>query len=223
MKIMFGLDYLREIDVQVVEGFDQSAVSGQPKATQGFGPQQGRTGTMHMTPPPEDSITAVLRKRHRLNDLSTPDDFSIQNQAELIANASASIMVFRVLLSGIAGISLLVGGIGIMNIMLVTVTERTREIGTRKAIGAKNSDILTQFLVESMVMCGLGGALGASLGIGLAAIIPLIPGLDSFVPVVEPYVVVAAIGVAAMVGLGSGLYPAFRASLLDPIEALRYE
>src|SRR6185295_9724995 len=97
MKIMFGLDYLREIDVQVVDGYDQGEVAGQPKSTQGFGPQQGggRTGTIHVTPPPPDSITALVRKRHRLTDYSMPDDFQIQNQAELLANASASIMVFR--------------------------------------------------------------------------------------------------------------------------------
>jgi putative ABC transport system permease protein len=225
MKIMFGLDYLREIDIQVADGFDQGAVSGQPKAVAGgMGPPRpNRSGTIHFVDPPSGSVTALLRKRHRLSDLSMPDDFNIQNQAELLENLSASLLVFRILLSGIAAISLLVGGIGIMNIMLVTVTERTREIGTRKAIGAKNRDIMLQFLVESMVMCGLGGAIGATFGILLAKVIPLLPGLSSFIPIVQPFVVVGAIAVAALVGLGSGLYPAFRASLLDPIEALRYE
>jgi putative ABC transport system permease protein len=232
MKIMFGQDYLREIDVAVADGADQSAVSGQPAQT-GFGGgggggggpggRGGRNGTVHTTPPPPESITSALRKRHRLNDLSTPDDFTIQNQAELLQNLSESLMTFRILLGGIAAISLLVGGIGIMNIMLVTVTERTREIGTRKAIGAKNSDILLQFLIEAMVMAGLGGALGAGLGIGLAKGITLIPIFSSFLTVVEPVVVVTSITVAALVGLASGLYPAFRASMLDPIDALRYE
>jgi putative ABC transport system permease protein len=227
MKIMFGQDYLREIDVAVADGFDQGAISGQPASTGGFGGgpggRGGRGGTVHTTPPPPDSITAMLRKRHRLTDLSMPDDFTIQNQAELLQNLSESLMTFRILLGGIASISLLVGGIGIMNIMLVTVTERTREIGTRKAIGAKNSDILLQFLIEAMVMAGLGGALGAGLGTLLAKGITWISIFSSFQTVVEPAVVVMSITVASVVGLASGLYPAFRASLLDPIDALRYE
>jgi putative ABC transport system permease protein len=225
MKIMFGLDYLREVDIQIADGFDQGVVSGQPKQQGGgFGPP-GRGGTMHQEPPAADSVTGLLRKRHRLTDLSMPDDFQIQNQAELLANLSSSIMVFRVLLGGIAAISLLVGGIGIMNIMLVTVTERTREIGTRKAIGATSMDIMLQFLVESMVMCGIGGSIGAGLGILIAFGIEKvpIPNGQPFTTQVEPAVVIGSIIVATVVGLGSGLYPAFRASLLDPIEALRYE
>src|SRR5262249_34511037 len=123
----------------------------------------------------------------------------------------------------IAAISLLVGGIGIMNIMLVTVTERTREIGTRKAIGAKNSDVLLQFLVEAMVMSGLGGALGTLAGVGMSKGVALIPMFASAIPVVQVWVVVLSIAVSAGVGIFFGMYPAYRASLLDPIEALRYE
>jgi putative ABC transport system permease protein len=230
MKVMFGQDYLRELDISVVDGADQAAISGQPPST-GFGPggggppgMRGRGGTMHAYPPPADSVTALLRKRHRLTDLSMADDFSVMNQAELLASATDSIMTFRLLLGGIAAISLLVGGIGIMNIMLVTVTERTREIGTRKAIGAKSRDILMQFLVEAVVMSGLGGALGAASGAGLATALPHIPRLESFPPpVVEAWVIAMAIGVAGGVGVFFGLYPAYRASKLDPIEALRYE
>jgi putative ABC transport system permease protein len=233
MKILQGVTYLREIDVLVAEGGDISAVSGQPPTT-GFGGGGGRGGpggggnngggTLHVVPPPTDSLTGLLRQRHRLTDLTMPDDFTIQNRADILARVTASIMVFRFLLGGIAAISLLVGGIGIMNIMLVTVTERTKEIGTRKAIGAKNSDVLLQFLVESVVMSGLGGALGALGGVGLAWLLPHIPGLASFPkPVVELWVIVMSIGVAGGVGVFFGLYPAYRASLLDPIEALRYE
>ncbi len=195
---------------------------GGPGGGQGGG--NGSGGTVHTYPPPIDSLTGLLRKRHRLNDLSIADDFTIQNRADILARVSASIMVFRFLLGGIAAISLLVGGIGIMNIMLVTVTERTREIGTRKAIGAKNSDVLLQFLIESVVMSGLGGALGALGGVGLATLLPHIPGLANFPkPVVELWVIIMSIGVAGGVGIFFGLYPAYRASLLDPIEALRYE
>ena len=233
MKILQGVTFLREIDVLVTKGGDIDGVSGQPPATNTLGPPPpgrggfgGNTGggTLHVVPPPADSLTGLLRKRHRLTNLSMPDDFTIQNRADILARVSASIMVFRFLLGGIAAISLLVGGIGIMNIMLVTVTERTREIGTRKAIGAKNRDVLLQFLVESVVMSGLGGALGALGGIGLAAVLPHIPGLESFPqPVVEVWVIVMSIGVSGGVGVFFGLYPAYRASLLDPIEALRYE
>jgi putative ABC transport system permease protein len=230
MKTMFGQDYLRELDVSVVDGVDMNAVSGQPPTTGmggpgGGGPMgRGRSGTVHVTPPPPDSITALLRKHHRLTDLSMPDDFTIQNQAEMLATMTDSILTFRLLLGGIAAISLLVGGIGIMNIMLVTVTERTREIGTRKAIGAKNRDILMQFLIEAVVMSGLGGSLGALSGAGLAILLPHLPRLESFPPpVVQVWVIALSISVAGGIGVFFGLYPAFRASLLDPIEALRYE
>ncbi len=240
MRNLLGVEYLREIDVLVEDKNQINAVSGQPENTGGFGQGNnnrggggggggfgggnGNGGTLHVVPPPENSVTALLRKRHRLTDLSMPDDFTIQNRADILARVSASISTFRFLLGGIAGISLLVGGIGIMNIMLVTVTERTREIGTRKAIGAKNGDVLLQFLVESMVMSGLGGALGAFSGIGMALSLPHIPGLQSFPPpVVQVWTIVMSICVAGGVGIFFGLYPAYRASLLDPIEALRYE
>lgn len=222
MKIMFGQDYLRELNVAITEGADINKISGQPAGTFRFGPPRG-SGTTHTVEPPADSVTALLRKRHRLTSLSTADDFSIMNQAELLANMEASVSTFRILLGGIACISLLVGGIGIMNIMLVTVTERTREIGIRKAIGAKNRDVLLQFLVESVVMSGMGGALGAAAGTGMAKGITWIPMFSTFTTIVQPTVVVVSITIAACVGIFFGLYPAYRASKLDPIEALRYE
>ena len=226
MKILFGQDYLREVDVNVADGADMTAVSGQPAGSSGFGPPGARGGTQHKVAPPADSITALLRKRHTIRDLSIADDFLIQNQAELLASFSASIMTFRILLGAIASISLLVGGIGIMNIMLVTVTERTREIGIRKAIGAKNRNILTQFLIESVIMSALGGLFGASLGIGAAKVIGYFakaPGSVLPVPVVDPIFVILSISVAGLVGIFFGVYPAWKASRLDPIEALRYE
>jgi putative ABC transport system permease protein len=218
MKILFGLDYLREVDILGADGFDLTKLSGEPPSTDPW----HREGIVHTTPPPMDSVAGLLRKRHHLQDAEA-DDFRIQNQAEILDTLSASVTTFRILLGAIASISLLVGGIGIMNIMLVTVTERTREIGTRKAIGAKNRDILTQFLVESVLMAGVGGSLGAAGGIGLAKAIPMIPMFKSFSTLVQPEVVVMAISVAAFIGIFFGLYPAYRASRLDPIEALRYE
>ncbi len=223
MKVMFGQTYLREIDITVADENQMSEVSGEPPNTSGQPWWKARGGTVHQTPPPINSVAALLRRRHRLYDLSQPDDFMIQNQAELLASFSASLLVFRILLGSIAAISLLVGGIGIMNIMLVTVTERTREIGTRKAIGAKQRDILLQFLIESMLMSGLGGALGALAGIGLAKAIPLIPAFSSFITIVQPFIVILSITVAAIIGMFFGVYPAWKASRLDPIEALRYE
>jgi putative ABC transport system permease protein len=127
---------------------------------------------------------------------------------------------FTVLLGGIAGISLLVGGIGIMNIMLVTVTERTREIGIRKAIGAKRLSILAQFLIESVIVSGLGGVFGIGLGAGLAAVVSRV---STFKAAVELPSVLMSLGFALFVGIFFGLYPARRAAALNPIEALRYE
>lgn len=163
--------------------------------------------------------TTLLRKRHKLPS-DAPDDFTIRNQAELLANAADTLGTFTMLLACIASISLLVGGIGIMNIMLVTVTERTREIGVRKAIGAKGRDILSQFLIEAIMMSGLGGLIGAAAGIESAS---LIGKFSPFPAIVEPTSVIISISFAAAVGVFFGYYPAYRASLLDPIEALRYE
>ncbi|MGN6369364.1 MAG: ABC transporter permease [Phycisphaerae bacterium] len=222
MKLLFGMTYIREIDVSANDGVDLTQLSGMPVGTGGWRGHRA-PAIVHTEPPPMNSIAAALRRRHRLNDLKDPDDFRVMNQAEILAQAQDTVMVFRVLLGSIAAISLLVGGIGIMNIMLVTVIERTREIGTRKAIGAHNNDILMQFMMESVMLSGIGGLLGASLGIGLAKGIPLLPRFQSFLTIVDPSYVILSVTFAAVVGIVFGVYPAWRASRLDPIEALRYE
>ena len=165
-------------------------------------------------------ITDILREKHNI-DYRDEDDFSVFSQADFLAAFGAITGVVTIFLSAIAGISLLVGGIGIMNIMLVTVTERTREIGLRKAVGAKRRDILLQFLVEAMTLSLSGGLIGIGLGVtGALAVSRL---LEGFSAVVSLGAVTLAAGFSAAVGLFFGLYPAFRASRLNPIEALRYE
>jgi putative ABC transport system permease protein len=170
-------------------------------------------------PGAQEEIREVIRGTHRLTG-GEPDDFTIRNQADLIETASATTQVMTVLLLAIASISLLVGGIGIMNIMLVSVTERTREIGLRLAVGARGSDVLTQFLVESVVLCLVGGALGIGLGFVSAAVLQSATGWQTAVSVPA---VVLALGFSVAVGVFFGLYPARRAAALDPIEALRHE
>jgi putative ABC transport system permease protein len=149
------------------------------------------------------------------------DDFNIADPSQIVSNITATSQTFTTLLSSIAAISLLVGGIGVMNIMLVSVTERTREIGIRKAIGAKRQHILLQFLVESTVLGLVGGLLGVAIGIGAAQIIAPLLGASQAVVTVQS--VVLAMGVSMAVGIFFGIYPANRASMLNPIEALRYE
>jgi putative ABC transport system permease protein len=165
------------------------------------------------------SVFATVRKLHKVQP-GQPDDVEIRNQAEFLQSVLESNRTFQVLLGSVAGISLLVGGIGIMNIMLVTVTERTREIGIRKAIGARDSDILSQFLIEALLMSGVGGLIGAGAGIGTAW---LVDNFTTFPAIVQSYSVMLALGVSAAVGIFFGYYPATRAAKLDPIEALRYE
>jgi len=165
-------------------------------------------------------ITDLLRTRHDIQ-FKDDDDFSVINQKDLLAIFGQITGVLTIFLGAIAGISLLVGGIGIMNIMLVSVTERTREIGLRKAVGAKRKHILVQFLIESVVLALIGGAIGILLG---AAGVMLISQLqDSLKAVVSPQSVVLATGFSAAVGLFFGIYPATRAARLNPIDALRYE
>jgi putative ABC transport system permease protein len=193
MKQLFGLDYLHEINVQATDNAVLEKV--------------------------QEATTAVLRRRHRLVE-GAPDDFHMHNQAEILEAASEVSRTFSILLGSIAGISLLVGGIGIMNIMLVTVTERTREIGVRKAIGAKNRDILLQFLIEAIVLSGLGGIIGVALGVGTAQ---MIPRFTQFLTAPRFGSILLALSFSAAVGIFFGYYPARRAALLDPIESLRYE
>ena len=166
-------------------------------------------------------IEQILRMRHGLG-VDDENDFTISNQADQLETLSSVTGTLTILLGSIGGISLLVGGIGIMNIMLVSVTERTREIGLRKAVGAHNSDILLQFLIEALVLCVLGGLIGIGISYGLAY------GLSqlSFMPfgiVIEYWALAMALGVSSGSGFIFGLYPAWRATKLDPIEALRYE
>jgi putative ABC transport system permease protein len=167
-----------------------------------------------------DQMTEVLRAEHNIS-YRDDDDFSVYSQADFLAAFGAIISAVTLFLSAIAAISLIVGGIGIMNIMLVTVTERTREIGLRKAIGAKRRDILVQFLIEAMTLSLLGGVVGILIGAGGAIGIGNL--VENFDPVVAPGAVIMAVGFSLAVGLFFGLYPAWRASRLNPIEALRYE
>jgi putative ABC transport system permease protein len=164
-------------------------------------------------------IDRVMRREHRI-PAGQEADFSIRNSADLLATFNETNQTFTLLLAGIAGVSLLVGGIGIMNIMLVSVTERTREIGVRKALGATKRAIMTQFLVEALFLCVLGGLLGVGVGYGAAEVMTRVAAWDT---VVAPQAVAAALIFSAGVGLFFGIWPARRAAVLDPIDALRYE
>ena len=167
----------------------------------------------------KNRITDLLAVRHKKTDPASYD-FSVQNQADALASVNQVTQTLTLFLGGIAAISLLVGGIGIMNIMLVSVTERTREIGIRKALGAKPRDILTQFLVEAFVLSVGGGIIGILAGFGLAY---LGGGALKISPVISAGPIALAFVFSAMVGIFFGLYPALRASRLDPVESLRYE
>jgi len=164
-------------------------------------------------------IQRVLRREHRLTQ-SKPDDFMIRSQADFLNTLGETTQVFTYLLSGIAAVSLLVGGIGIMNIMLVSVTERTREIGIRKALGATKANILLQFLIEAVVLCLLGGLIGALVGSGGAT---AMSAFFQWNTIISPLAIVAAFVFSAVVGVLFGVWPARRAASLDPIVALRYE
>ena len=164
-------------------------------------------------------IEQVMRREHQIQP-GKDNDFSISDPRQFFNVREAAANIFAILLAGIASISLVVGGIGIMNIMLVTVTERTKEIGIRKALGASRRNILLQFVVEAMVLCMLGGAVGIALGAGITTLIARIAGWSM---AISPTAVALAFCFSAAVGLFFGIWPARKAARLDPIEALRYE
>jgi putative ABC transport system permease protein len=166
-----------------------------------------------------DNIAQVLRVRHKIQT-GDPDDFMVRTMEEMANVRKEATQTMTALLASIAGVSLLVGGIGIMNIMLVSVTERTREIGLRMAIGARGRDVLLQFLVEAIVLSLVGGGIGIALGFGVAQGVTLWQGWPT---AVSPNSVVVAFGFAAMTGVFFGFYPARKAAALDPIDALRFE
>ena len=193
----------------------QARLSGSPRIWQILAATYSPTDI----PAAQQEIKTLLRESHRLGT-DDDDDFTIRNQTELADAASGTTQVMSYLLAAIASISLLVGGIGIMNIMLVSVTERTREIGIRMAIGARGSDVLTQFLIESVVMSLLGGVIGLLVGFAGAAILGKMTGWSTATP---PEAVAIAVVFSAAVGIFFGFYPARKAASLNPIQALRYE
>jgi putative ABC transport system permease protein len=190
---VFGSDRLRSMSVEVAEGVPI---------------QQGMV-----------DLERILRREHRIRP-GGENDFNIRNQQDILATQQQTTQVFTTLLASIAAVSLLVGGIGIMNIMLVSVTERTREIGVRKALGATRGNIMLQFLVEALVLCLVGGLLGVMVGIGTATALSRIMQWNTLI---SPMAVGVAFGFSALVGLFFGIWPARRAARLDPIVALRYE
>jgi putative ABC transport system permease protein len=170
-------------------------------------------------PEAERQIKTLLRERHRLKS-NQDDDFMIRNLADVAATAQSTNQSMSILLASVASVSLLVGGIGIMNIMLVSVTERTREIGIRMAVGAKRQDILTQFLLEAMVLSTLGGIFGVVLGVVGSQLVSAIAEWPTIVPIEA---ILLAVVFSGAVGIFFGFYPARKAAHLDPIQALRYE
>lgn len=194
MERMLGITYVQSINVQVSDSTKMDQV--------------------------EENIETLLRQRHHLTAGNKEDDFTVRNLTSLMETVSQSTSMLTLLLGAIAGISLLVGGIGIMNIMMVSVTERTREIGIRKALGATFMNIMTQFLIESMVIGVIGGLIGILVGIGASQ---LISKFGNFTTVITATPIIVSFAFSVGIGLFFGIYPARKAAKLDPIEALRYE
>jgi putative ABC transport system permease protein len=192
-KRVFGMNHVQSIDVQAGKIEDLDTII--------------------------EDITRVLRQTHDIPE-GKEDDFYVQNSAQFLRSWGDSAKTFTYLLGGIAAISLMVGGIGIMNIMLVSVTERTREIGIRKALGAKKKEILEQFLIESVLISFLGGGIGVLLGIGISRFVSDMGGWET---IVSTQSIILAFGFSVAIGIFFGFYPANKAANLNPIEALRYE
>ncbi len=192
-KRLFGVDYIRTLYVKVRTDEEMGIA--------------------------QEKLDAILHERHRI-PLNADGDYTVRNQADILATVQGVALTITLMLASVAAVSLIVGGIGIMNIMLVSVTERTREIGLRKALGATRSDILLQFLVESVVLSVFGGLIGVLLGAGASRLIATSFGWNT---VITPTSILMAFGFAAAVGVFFGIYPAQRAAALDPIVALRYE
>ncbi len=190
---LVGIDYVQSIDVSAITG--------------------------RVTTEAQEHIEEILRIRHKIAP-GAEDDFNVRNMADIQEGASEATQVLTILLGGIASISLLVGGIGIMNIMLVSVTERIREIGVRMSVGARERDILLQFLIEAIVLSLMGGLLGILLGVGSSRLISQFAGMETSVSFGS---ILLAFLFAGSVGIFFGFYPAKKASKLDPIDALRYE
>lgn len=193
MRRLFGLEYIRSVNAEAVSMDQMDAAT--------------------------DQISRIMRKRHRIG-AGEDDDFLVRNQAEIMEMANEMAQTLALLLGGIASVSLIVGGIGVMNIMLVSVTERTREIGIRKALGARRRDIQSQFLVEALVLSMTGGIMGILFGMGASWVIGKFSGMSTIVTL---WSILLSFGFAALVGVFFGYYPARSASRLDPIESLRYE
>ena len=169
--------------------------------------------------PAKEQIVRLLRQRHHLRP-GAPDDFNLRSPEEILQAQQETSRTFTLLLASIASVSLLVGGIGIMNIMFVTVTERTREIGVRRAVGATRGSVQTQFLLEAVLLCALSGTVGVLLGVVASSIFSNVLGWTMIIP---PRAILIAVVFSCLIGIGFGFYPARKAALLDPIDALRYE
>ena len=170
----------------------------------------------------KDGITQLLRQRHKIAE-GQPNDFDVMLQDEILKTVGSILGMITTVVGAVVGVALLVGGIGIMNIMLVSVTERTREIGIRKAVGARRQDVLVQFMIEAVTLSLVGGGIGLAAGWGIGALVAsLLPG--DWPPAHVPFwAILLAVGFSAIVGIFFGIYPAGKASRLDPIDALRYE